>query len=108
MSLDEFVEMVSVSGVVDDSFGTREISPLFNLSMMTQKNELDFDRHLNMTMPEFIEAIGRVADKLTNLPDFFPEITSLNKYKLDKKIESFCIVLSKNCLPKPTSDLLEK
>ena len=51
MSLDEFVEMVSVSGVVDDSFGTREISPLFNLSMMTQKNELDFDRHLNMTMP---------------------------------------------------------
>ena len=108
MSLDEFVEMVTTSGVVDDSFGSREIGPLFNLSMMTQKNELDFDRHLNMTMPEFIEAIGRVADKLTNLPDFYPENYSQNKYKLDKKIESFCIVLCRNTLPKSTAELLDK
>lgn len=54
-----------------------------------------------MTMPEFIEAIGRVADKLTNLPDFFPENVSVNRFKLDKKIESFLLVLCKNCLPKP-------
>ena len=64
MSLDEFNEMIINSGIVDDSFGTREISPLFNLSMMTQKNELDFDRHYNMIPVEMIEAIGRVADKL--------------------------------------------
>lgn len=35
VSLDEFVEMVTCSGVVDDTFGSREIGPLFNLSMMT-------------------------------------------------------------------------
>lgn len=35
MSLEEFIELVSYSGVVDDKFGEREISPLFNLSMMT-------------------------------------------------------------------------
>ena len=35
MSLEEFTDMIHVSGVVDDSFGAREISPLFNLSMMT-------------------------------------------------------------------------
>ena len=61
-----------------------------------------------MTMPEFIEAIGRVADKLTNLPDFYPENYSQNKYKLDKKIESFCIVLCRNTLPKSTAELLDK
>jgi hypothetical protein len=35
MSLEEFSDMIHVSAVVDDSFGAREISPLFNLSMMT-------------------------------------------------------------------------
>jgi len=35
MSLDEFNEMIFAAGVVDDSFGAREIAPLFNLSMMT-------------------------------------------------------------------------
>ena len=53
-----------------------------------------------MIQVEFIEAIARVADKLNNLPDFFPELPSQNKYKLDKKIEGFLMVLNKNCLPK--------
>ena len=35
MSLDEFNDMIMNAGVVDDSFGSREISPLFNLAMMT-------------------------------------------------------------------------
>lgn len=108
MSLDEFMEMVTNSGVLDDSFGSREIGPLFNLSMMTQKNELDFEKHYNMITVEFIEAIARVADKLNNLPDFFPELPSQNKFKLDKKIESFLFVLMRNCLPKSTGEVLEK
>lgn len=61
-----------------------------------------------MTMPEFIEALGRLADKLTNLPDFFPEMESQNKFRLDKKIESFLMVLLKTCLPKGTGDQIEK
>ena len=76
MSLDEFIDLITLAGVVDENFGSREIAPMFNLSMMTQKNELDFDRHINMTMPEFIEAIGRIADKLSNLEDFYPQIDS--------------------------------
>lgn len=76
MSLDEFIDLITLAGVVDENFGSREIGPMFNLSMMTQKNELDFDRHINMTMPEFIEAIGRIADKLSNLEDFYPQIES--------------------------------
>ncbi len=80
----EFIEMVTDSGVVDDNFGTREISPLYNLAMMTQKNELDYDRHMNMVHTEFIEALARVADKLAipNLLDgnFSPEeLTGINR-----------------------------
>jgi hypothetical protein len=35
MSLEEFVSLVTESGVVDDNFGAREIGPQYNLSMMT-------------------------------------------------------------------------
>jgi len=32
---------------------------------MTQKDEINNDRHLNMNFTEFIEAICRVADRLS-------------------------------------------
>ena len=67
MSSDEFYDLIDVIGIVDDNFGQREIGPIFTCSMMTQKNELDNDRHINMTFIEFIEAIGRLAEKV-NLP----------------------------------------
>ena len=72
MSLDEFYDLITSCGVVDDNFGQREISVMFNLSMMTQKNELQYDRHFNMILVEFIEAIGRIADKLI-LPPIIDE-----------------------------------
>ena len=37
---------------------------MYNLSMMTQVEEIENSRHLNMTFVEFIEAIVRVAEKL--------------------------------------------
>ena len=49
MSLDEFYDMIGNTGILDESFGVREIYPIFNLSMMTQKNELDFDSRSAMT-----------------------------------------------------------
>ena len=38
--------------------------------MMTQKDEIDRDKHMNMILVEFIEAIGRVADKISLPPVF--------------------------------------
>ena len=110
MSLDEFNDMIGNAGVLDETFGTREIYPMFNLSMMTQKNELDFDRHMNMHPVEMLEAIGRVADKLhiNKLIDFFPEMPCLNKFKLDKKIESLLMLLMQRALPKVKAEHLEK
>jgi len=61
VSLDEFIELIVASNFVDDKFGNREISILFNLSMMTSVEELDKERHLNMMKDEFIEALSRIA-----------------------------------------------
>jgi len=61
-----------------------------------------------MTLVEFIEAVGRVANKLVHLPDYFPELQSKNKYQLDKKIESFLMLLLHNCLPRGIALNLEK
>lgn len=35
MSLNEFVDLINISGVVDETFGAREIGVIFNISMMT-------------------------------------------------------------------------
>jgi len=35
ISLNEFIELITATRVVDDNFGAREIGILFNLSMMT-------------------------------------------------------------------------
>ena len=49
---------------------------LFNLSMMTNKYELETEKHLNMTFVEFLEAIARCAHKFENgvLRNFVPEL----------------------------------
>lgn len=44
--------------------------------MMTQKDELEKERHLNMMVPEFIEGIGRVADRLS-LPPFYEHMAGV-------------------------------
>ena len=64
MSSLEFSELIEQSGVINDYFSFKEILPLWNLSMMTQKDEYGSDKHLNMTFTEFIEALTRVGDKL--------------------------------------------
>lgn len=61
-SLDEFMVMISNSGILKSgSIGAGEIGSMFNISMMTQVDELDNTRHMEMTMIEFIEAICRVG-----------------------------------------------
>lgn len=46
MSMQEFVDLVVVTGCVEDSFGARDIGTLYNLSIMTQVDEIHSDRHL--------------------------------------------------------------
>lgn len=61
-------------------------------------------------MPEFYEAICRVADKMPNenLPDFYPVHKSVSPFYLDKKIESLIISVARNRLPKALVANMEK
>ena len=99
-SLDEFTTMLGNAGLLNEFFGNRECGPLWNLSMMTNKDEINNEKHLNMTFVEFLEAIGRVADRfdMANMEDLFPEYVAKSPYGLDKKLESTFFVLIKYCL----------
>lgn len=92
---------------------------------MTQKDECNSDRHFNMIMAEFIEATGRVADKLI-LPPLVDESEELNvkeslkdsikrrshqKYPnlhLSYKIETLIYLMAKSCLKKNDIEAMEK
>ena len=77
--------------------------------MMTQVDEINNDRHLNMNFTEFIEAICRVADKLSfpNVleefetrkdPGYIPTVLPLETAQpLHEKIESFLLICARSC-----------
>ncbi len=44
MSLEEFYQCIQDSGVVNENFNDREIKPIYSISMMTQKDEIESDR----------------------------------------------------------------
>lgn len=105
----EFAQMVEDSNVISDYFTFKEVYPIWNLSMMTQRDEIGNDKHLNMNFTEFIEAICRVANKIS-IPnrmreDFEPEdwvnpslMKEWERRSLSQKIESYLLQLSKACL----------
>jgi len=63
--------------------------------MQTNLNEILENKHLQMGMSEFMEAIARIADKLElgNLDNYFPEYLSMSQSLLDKKIECVSLYL---------------
>lgn len=67
MSLVEFHDICNAANLCNERFTTREIDIAFNLAMMTQVNELESDRHFQMSFSEFLEALGRVADMAAHL-----------------------------------------
>ena len=62
MSLAEFQLICASASLINDSFSARDVDFCFNLSMMTQVDELNEDRHCQMSLVEFFEALGRVAE----------------------------------------------
>ncbi len=64
MSMIEFQELFQDSGIFNDQFGTKMLPQQFTLSMMTQVDEIDSDRHMNMSFCEFMEGLVRVAENL--------------------------------------------
>ena len=84
MSIEEFITLITISSVLwnETSVGNGELGAQFNLSMATQINEIERDRHLQMMYFEFTEALARVASKIHNFPNISYE--SLFKEKEER------------------------
>jgi hypothetical protein len=54
--------------LISDFITDKDVHAIFALSMMTQVQEVTEDRHLRMSFPEFIEALARLAEKLSPAP----------------------------------------
>ena len=63
MSLTEFNECVLNANCLSDNFGAKQIGNMYSLAMMTQVDEIEKDKHINMVFVEFLEAVVRVAEK---------------------------------------------
>ena len=63
MSLEELIVLFEKASLFYQHFGQNEMSIPFNLSMMTNKNELLNDKHINMGYIEFIEVLCRIGEK---------------------------------------------
>jgi NLR family CARD domain-containing protein 3 len=70
MSLDEFQEIFKQADLMTESIVEKDLKSAFCISMMTQVDELNSDRIFQMSVLEFMEALARVADKLS-LPDYY-------------------------------------
>ena len=63
MTLDEFENFVVSAGMINDMLMARDISVLFSLSKFTEVNEIDSEKHLQMSFVEFLECFARCCDK---------------------------------------------
>lgn len=68
VSLESFRQMCIGAGVLDEKFVERDVPVAFNLSMMTQVDELNNNRFIEMTFVEFLEALARVAEQISLHP----------------------------------------
>ena len=64
VSLEEFSEMIAQSGVLKLNIANKDLGKYFNLSIQTESDELDNEKHMQMFTLEFYEAIARIADRV--------------------------------------------
>ena len=98
MVLDEFNNFVQ--SIVDiNEFPIRDNPYVFNQSINLQVNEIYTDKHINMFLPEFLEALCRTVDKASPIPpgenkDDWP-FEKRHSQPLAKKLENILPVLIK-------------
>lgn len=103
MSLDEFRMLCVDTGMISESFTTREIDVCYSQAMMTQIDYLYKKRHLEMNYVEFLEAICRAASQ-TSIEDN-PEATLRDKLvALVPNLLSVCPTSVSDVFVKPTEE----
>lgn len=68
MALEEFLNVLNAAHLINDEFPERDAIVSYGLSMMTQIDELDNDRHMKMQKIEFFEALARAAEGVSLAP----------------------------------------
>lgn len=65
VSLEEFIKFCTEASFVDRFISERDPCILYNLSIMTVISELESEKSSQMIFVEFVEALGRIADKIS-------------------------------------------
>ncbi len=68
MSLDELNDICKICNLYDENFVERDMNIAYNLSKMTEINELTEAKGSEMIFVEFLEALARMADKISPPP----------------------------------------
>ena len=111
IEMDEFIKLITDGKVVDENFGSREIGISFNLAIFTQVDEIDDDRHMKMYLDEFMDALGRVADRLCIQSPYERELVDksiLAQRPTHQKLKVLIEILLKNTMKKEFVEFCEK
>ena len=60
--------MVTAGLTSQGTLGSGEIGAIYNVSIQTQIDEINKERHMEMNLLEFMEAIAWCAEKVTSFP----------------------------------------
>jgi hypothetical protein len=63
VTLDEYEKFITDSGIINDSFNTREIPICFSMALQLHVNEVDSDKHINAFYLEFLEMVARACEE---------------------------------------------
>ncbi|EWS75791.1 hypothetical protein TTHERM_000118777 (macronuclear) [Tetrahymena thermophila SB210] len=100
MSIYEFTDMVKHFKLLSESFTEKDVQIAFNLSIMIQIDEINNNKFINMSFIEFIEALGRVAEKKILIPlNMLKSIQNsgeTDKIKLEYRLELLLNHLKEN------------
>jgi hypothetical protein len=90
MSINEFTHFVisTLRGEEVRVINTRELGPMFNLSMMTHVDEIFNERYCQMTFIEFVEAFCRVADRIIHSDSVTSSLQSMKAKKASAQSDS--------------------
>ena len=94
MSKEEWSDLCSHSGLINDTFPARETDLVFNLAMSIRVDELTESKHMEMTFVEFLEALGRACDKAS-----MPPADTANTYGPERLQGQSLSVKVKNAIP---------
>ena len=94
MVLEEFNNLIQ--NLVDvNEYPIRENPYIFNISINLQINEIYTDKHLNMFLPEFLEALCRAIDKASP----YPPSENKEDWPMSKRKEQPLVNKLENILP---------